>query len=119
MPRRLPRRALALFALALLLFAALPCAAWAGAESCCGAAAGCSDANAAPCAQLAATPCCEAGRGATPPASTPQSTTPFVGTELPAAHAQPLLPELAPALPRTAPPALAAHLVTRDVRLRL
>lgn len=119
MARRLPRRVLALFGLALVLFAALPCAALAGAESCCAAAAGCRDASAAPCAQLAATPCCEAGRGATPPASTPQATAACVGTELPAVHAQPLLPALAHALPRTAPPALAAHLVTRDVRLRL
>ena len=59
MPRR-HRRPLALFALALALFAALPCSMLAGERSCCGAATKCADAAEAPCAQLAAAPCCEA-----------------------------------------------------------
>jgi hypothetical protein len=60
--RRKPaRRPLALFALVLAVLAALPCAALAGEESCCGAAAKCGDATESPCVQLAATPCCEAG----------------------------------------------------------
>jgi hypothetical protein len=60
MLRRRTHRVLALFALALALFAALPCAALASGESCCGAMAKCGDAGESPCAQLAATSCCDA-----------------------------------------------------------
>jgi hypothetical protein len=58
---RRTRRPLALFALALALFAALPCAGLAREASCCGATASCGDATQAPCARLAQTPCCKAG----------------------------------------------------------
>jgi hypothetical protein len=58
MPRPRTRRTLALLALALTLFAALPCAALAGNGSCCGTAPKCGDGSESPCAQLAATPCC-------------------------------------------------------------
>jgi len=54
------RRTLALLALALTLFAALPCTALAGKDSCCGAASKCADSSESPCARLAATPCCGA-----------------------------------------------------------
>jgi len=58
---RRTRRPLALLALALALFAALPCAGLAREASCCGAAARCGDASQSPCARLAQTPCCRAG----------------------------------------------------------
>jgi hypothetical protein len=61
---RRSRRPLALFALALVLLAALPCSALAGEASCCGAAARCADASESACAELAATPCCEASGAA-------------------------------------------------------
>ena len=119
MPRRPARRAIALFALSLALLAVVPCAALAGAESCCGAAAGCSDASAAPCAQLAATPCCEADSGALPATAAPQLPV-LVGLAAPLALGEALsFVEPAPALRRTAPPALTAHLATRDTQLRL
>lgn len=60
MPRRSSLRTLALLALALALLSALPCAALAGSDSCCGMSANCGDASESPCAQLAAAPCCEA-----------------------------------------------------------
>jgi hypothetical protein len=63
MPARRTPRSLALFALALALFAALPCSMLAGEDTCCAMSAACGDASESPCAQLAATPCCE-GRGA-------------------------------------------------------
>ena len=59
MPLRRLRRLLALFALALVVCAALPCSLLAAEDSCCGSAAGCGDASESPCAQLATTPCCE------------------------------------------------------------
>jgi hypothetical protein len=64
MPARRTPRSLALFALALALFAALPCATLAGDDSCCAVSAVCGDASEAPCAQLTATPCCESRGGA-------------------------------------------------------
>lgn len=54
------RRFAALFALAFVLFAALPCAVAATPGSCCGAAAGCADEREAPCGRLSAAPCCGA-----------------------------------------------------------
>jgi hypothetical protein len=116
--RCLPRRLLALFALALALFAALPCAALASDSSCCGAAARCADAGESPCAQLAAAPCCGAAQAPVDASPAPQ---------LPGAAAIWLAPGLEcgtparaiGASPRTRPAALSDHLAIREVLLRL
>jgi hypothetical protein len=110
------RRFAALFALALAVFAALPCASLAAGDTCCGAKRGCATEEPAPCAQLAAGACCEdAG----------------IPVDAPAASPQPVPPALAPLLgpapsltraPRTLLPpafALADALALRTVILRL
>lgn len=119
MPRRQTPRRLALFALALALLAATPCAMLAGEESCCGAAAKCGDPSESPCAQLAAAPCCGAAqlpldRSYAPPAPTPT-----------AFEAQEAYRELGALLVhcgqvrRLAPTALTDHATIRDVILRI
>lgn len=119
MPRRRTRRVLALFALALALLAALPCAALAGGDSCCGAMSDCGDASGSPCAQFAAVSCCE-------PPQTPVGAS--VAPQLPASPLDPLAPALAEFVPRPlalavsrrpAPLARTAHVAMRDVLLRL
>ena len=116
MHRPARRRVAALIALALALFAALPCAAIAESDTCCGANAKCDDASAAPCTQLAATPCCEA-EGQPVEASTSAAKL----REAPAVPAfRFLLPALALRVPaHTPPPLRSAELTLRSAVLRL
>ena len=111
------RRPLALLALALALFAALPCAAIPGDDACCGGAgARCADEAAAPCAQLAATLCCEAGGAPVEVTVTGHqhgapTVCPIFRVELPA--------ELRPLASHVPPPQRGAEIALRSVVLRL
>ncbi len=117
MPHGRTRRPLALFALALALFAALPCAALSGEDSCCGAAANCGEAGESPCTQLAAAPCCEAPRL---PLDT-STATPLPGAPTGVGEEIFLQIVCGPvARPHRPPPAaLKDHATIRDVVLRL
>jgi hypothetical protein len=113
------RRAFALFALALALFATLPCAAIAGEQSCCAASTKCSDALEAPCAQLAATPCCgESGVPADAPYAPQLPDLRNVGLyiEVQDAHVEILC---VARTRRGLPDALRSHTTIREVVLRL
>jgi hypothetical protein len=116
MRHRRTRRPLALFALALALFAALPCAALAGEESCCGAAASCGESSQSPCAQLAQTPCCKAG-------GAPLELSPVAKTSEPPPQLALDLGDFPMQTPRSAgfmaPAARSSELALRSVVLRL
>jgi len=117
--QRRTRRTLALFALALALFAALPCAMLAGEKSCCGAATKCADASESPCADLAATPCCEARRAPFEKAFAPQVPAP-TSFETQAIQREPAVLLIAAGPTRRLTPAsLSDHATIRDVLLRL
>lgn len=102
-----------LFALALLLFAALPCA-LAAEDTCCGGPAACEDTGAAPCAQLGATPCCE-NEGAPLERTTPPATPAWA----PVAFVSPVAPFAGPPQPQRPAAALRDDLSIRRVVLRL
>jgi hypothetical protein len=116
MPRPSLRRTLALIALALALFAVLPCASLAAEDSCCSASASCADSDASPCAQLAATPCCAA-----PQVPLDRSFSPALPDAPP--NLEVIYPVCVGDRPaprrRPAPPALTDHATIRDVLLRL
>jgi hypothetical protein len=121
MLRRSPRRTLALFALALALLAALPCAALAtSADACCASIAGCGDAREAPCAQLSVTACCSAGGASQDVSPAPQlPSLSCAGTQ--DVVAQSVFVDVGPGrwLSRPAPAAFADHAMLRGVLLRL
>ena len=118
MSRRPAYRSFALFALALCLFGALPCAAAADPHACCGATAKCADAAESPCPQLAATPCCSASQRPLDARSAPKL--PPLGdlAVLDVHRDAPCAVCVSPPR-RVAPAALQAHATIRDVVLRL